>query len=74
MRRDKTRQDIISQIGGTRTRPLFFGSVAPENLGKIWEKKNLIESLVSHSSLARGGVINGDGQIVMMPLFFFDDV
>ena len=38
LRRDKTRLEATSQIGGTGTRLLFSGPFAQENPGKIWEK------------------------------------
>ena len=36
-RRDETRLELISRIGGIRTRLMFSGLVTRENLGKIWE-------------------------------------
>ena len=37
-RHDNTRLEATSGIGGTRTRLLFSGPIAQENLGKIHEK------------------------------------
>ena len=39
-RRDKTRLEVNSRIGGTGTKLLHYGSVARENPGNIWEINN----------------------------------
>ena len=46
-RRDKTRLDLISRIGGTGTRLLFSGLVPRENTGKIQEinRKNPVPGI-----------------------------